>query len=187
LDGFQQQSTENLLRSIEKSKSNDLWRLLHGLGIEGVGEVTAKSLAATFCSLQSLQEASREELLKVANIGEKTAESILDYFQHPINHRLIQELAELGVNLQYIEKSAFLTQPMAGLQVVLTGTLQQFSREKAKSLIEKLGGRVSSSVSSQTSFVIAGENPGSKYDRAIALGIPILTEEEWIRQYQITQ
>lgn len=187
LDGFQQQSTENLLRSIEKSKSNDLWRLLHGLGIEGVGEVTAKSLAATFCSLQSLQEASREELLKVANIGEKTTESILDYFQHPINHRLIQELAELGVNLQYIEKSAFLTQPMVGLQVVLTGTLQQFSREKAKSLIEKLGGRVSSSVSSQTSFVIAGENPGSKYDRAIALGIPILTEEEWIRQYQITQ
>ncbi|MCE5223941.1 NAD-dependent DNA ligase LigA [bacterium] len=185
LEGFQQQSTDNLLRSIEKSKHNDLWRVLHGLGIEGVGEVTSKSLAKYFGSMQAIQEAKRDELLSVPNIGDKTAQSLIDYFENPVNQALLRDLADIGINLFLNNTLSQDFRPMSGLQIVITGTLSCFSRDEATEIIEKLGGRVSSSVSSMTSFVLAGENPGSKYTKAKNLGIPIITENEWLKRYQI--
>ena len=185
LEGFQQQSTDNLLRSIEKSKQNDLWRVLHGLGIEGVGEVTSKCLAVHFGSILAIQEAKLDDLLSVPNIGEKTAQSVLDYFENPINQSLIRELSEKGLNLFLKNSPSRNSLPMSGLQVVITGTLSHFSRDEATEIIEKLGGRISSSVSSLTSFVLAGEAPGSKYAKAKNLGVPIITEDEWVKRYQI--
>jgi len=186
LDGFQQQLTDNLLKAIEKSKHHDLWRVLHGLGIEGVGEVTAKSLADRFQTMEALQSAGREALLSVENIGEKTAESLLDYFQLSENQQLLRELKELGVNFYHNKVSTGYHQTMMGLQIVLTGTLANFSREKAKEIIEQLGGKVSSSVSIKTSFVLAGENPGSKIEQAKSLGIRIITEKDWMEEFNIT-
>ncbi|SHF09074.1 DNA ligase (NAD+) [Desulforamulus putei DSM 12395] len=174
-------SSQNLLDAIEASKNNSLARLLFALGIRHVGERAAKILARQFGSMQALMAATVEDLTVIPEIGPKIAESVVDYFSRPDNRRLVERLARAGVNMQENKGQPDpANQPLAGKTFVVTGTLGAFSRQEAQEAIEKLGGKVSSSVSKKTDYVVVGENPGSKYDKARQLGIPILKEEEFI-------
>jgi len=175
-------SSQNLLDAIEASKNNSLARLLFALGIRHVGERAAKILARQFGSMQALMAATVEDLTVIPEIGPKIAESVVDYFSRPDNRRLVERLARAGVNMQENKGQPDpANQPLAGKTFVVTGTLGAFSRQEAQEAIEKLGGKVSSSVSKKTDYVVVGENPGSKYDKARQLGIPILSEEEFTK------
>ncbi len=174
LEKFGPKSAENLLRAIESSKTQELWRFIHGLGILNVGAQTAKDLAASFPDLAALKRATAEDLLKIDGVGEVVASSIIAYWSDAENQQLLDDLESLGVcprNL--LSKSV---KPLSGKVFVLTGSLPTLSREEATVIIESLGGRVSSSVSSKTSFVLAGEDAGSKLEKAQTLGITILDE-----------
>ncbi|MEW6065700.1 MAG: NAD-dependent DNA ligase LigA [Bacillota bacterium] len=174
-------SSQNLLNAIEASKNNSLARLLFALGIRHVGERAAKILAQQFGSMQALMAATVDDLTVIPEIGPKIAESVVDYFSRQENRRLVERLADAGVNLQEEQGQPDPTgQPLAGKTFVVTGTLEAFSRQAAQEAIEKLGGKVAGSVSKKTDYVVVGENPGSKYDKARQLGIPILKEEEFI-------
>lgn len=178
LEGFGEKSVNNLLNSIEKSKENSLERLLFGLGIRHVGEKTAKILAKHYGDIDNLMNATYEELVSIKDVGEIIAASIVDYFNDE-NRMLIQTLKNHGVNMLYLGKENK-NEWFDGKTFVLTGTLSQLTRNEAKEKIESLGGNVSGSVSKKTSYVIVGDNPGSKYDDAIKLQIPILTEQEFL-------
>lgn len=178
LEGFGEKSVNNLLNSIEKSKENSLERLLFGLGIRHVGEKTAKILAKHYGDIDSLMNATYEELVSIKDVGETIAASIVDYFNDE-NRMLIQTLKNHGVNMLYLGKENK-NEWFDGKTFVLTGTLSQLTRNEAKEKIESLGGNVSGSVSKKTSYVIVGESPGSKYDDAVKLQIPILTEQEFL-------
>ncbi len=174
-------SSQNLLNAIEASKNNSLARLLFAMGIRHVGERAAKILAQQFGSMQALMAATVDDLTVIPEIGPKIAKSVVDYFSRPENRRLVERLADAGVNLQEEQGQPDPTgQPLAGKTFVVTGTLEAFSRQAAQEAIEKLGGKVACSVSKKTDYVVVGENPGSKYDKARQLGIPILKEEEFI-------
>lgn len=173
-------SSQNLLNAIEASKNNSLARLLFAMGIRHVGERAAKILAQQFGSMQALMAATVDDLTVIPEIGPKIAESVVDYFSRPENRRLVERLADAGVNLQEQGQPDPTGQPLAGKTFVVTGTLETFSRQAAQEAIEKLGGKVAGSVSKKTDYVVVGENPGSKYDKARQLGIPILKEEEFI-------
>ncbi|MCL5780175.1 MAG: NAD-dependent DNA ligase LigA [Firmicutes bacterium] len=173
-------SSQNLLNAIEASKNNSLARLLFAMGIRHVGERAAKILAQQFGSMQALMAATVDDLTVIPEIGPKIAESVVDYFSRPENRRLVERLADAGVNLQEQGQPDPTGQPLAGKTFVVTGTLEAFSRQAAQEAIEKLGGKVAGSVSKKTDYVVVGENPGSKYDKARQLGIPILKEEEFI-------
>ena len=177
LEGFGSKSINNLLLSIEKSKNNSLERLLFGLGIRYVGSKTAKILAKNYLNIDSLMQASYEDLIKVKDIGEVIAKSVVEYFQN--NQQLIEDLKKHNINMSYLGKTN-VNENFAGKTFVLTGTLSSITRNEAKTKIEELGGNVSGSVSKKTDFVIVGENPGSKYDDALKLGINIWNEEEFI-------
>ncbi|MCL4442038.1 MAG: helix-hairpin-helix domain-containing protein, partial [Firmicutes bacterium] len=166
--------------AIEASKNNSLARLLFAMGIRHVGERAAKILAQQFGSMQALMAATVDDLTVIPEIGPKIAESVVDYFSRPENRRLVERLADAGVNLQEQGQPDPTGQPLAGKTFVVTGTLEAFSRQAAQEAIEKLGGKVAGSVSKKTDYVVVGENPGSKYDKARQLGIPILKEEEFI-------
>ena len=170
-------SIENLMAAIEASKSRPLARVIFALGIRLVGEAAARELAAHFRSMARLQSASREDLQAVPLEGDKIADSIISFMGEPQNRRVIQRLAEAGVTMAE-EESALLAagKPLEGKTVVLTGTLANHSRQEAAELVRTLGGRVTSSVSRNTDYVVAGANPGSKLARAQELGIPILSE-----------
>lgn len=178
LDRKGDKSADNLLAAIEKSKSAKMARVLFGLGIRMVGSGAAKSLANHFGSMDALMNASAEELAAVEDIGEKTADSIRVYFDNPENVRLVHELEKLGVDLtaEKTEKSNLLE----GKIFVVTGTLSHFSRNEIKEKIESLGGKVSGSVSKKTDYLLAGENAGSKYDKAVQLNIKIISEEDFL-------
>lgn len=174
-----EKSSQNLLAGIASSKTRPAWRLLHGLGVRHVGAQTAKDLMQHFLSFDRLMTASEEDLLAVEGVGPAMASSLLQFFENTANQDLIQKLKIQGLNL---EQAAFATDnahPFAGKAFVLTGTLEKYSREAAKSLIEARGGRISSSVSPKTDFVLAGEEAGSKLAKAQALGIPILSEADF--------
>jgi DNA ligase (NAD+) len=171
-------SAQNLLRAIESSKKNSLSKLIFALGIRHVGERAAKILAAHYGSLDNLMSVREEDLEAIPEIGPKIASSIVAFFEVPQNMRVIDKLVRAGVNTR-AEKSSRGTGPLAGKVFVLTGALEGFSRQEAQELVESLGGKVSSSVSRSTDYVVAGEDPGSKYDKAISLGIPILDEGEF--------
>lgn len=181
LDGYGKKKLDNLSKAIEDSKKVSLEKLLFGLGIRNVGSKTAKILARRFKSLDNIMNTSIEELTSIPDIGEIIAKSIVDYFSDKSNLEIINRLKAFGVNMEYIntsnteEKDEF-----KGKTFVLTGTLVGITRDKATELIENLGGKVSSSVSSKTSCVIVGDNPGSKYDKARALNVPIWQEEEFL-------
>lgn len=181
LDGYGKKKLDNLSKAIEDSKKVSLEKLLFGLGIRNVGSKTAKILARRFKSLDNIINTSIEELTSIPDIGEIIAKSIVDYFSDKSNLEIINRLKAFGVNMEYIntsnteEKDEF-----KGKTFVLTGTLVGITRDKATELIENLGGKVSSSVSSKTSCVIVGDNPGSKYDKARALNVPIWQEEEFL-------
>ncbi|HIT21410.1 MAG TPA: NAD-dependent DNA ligase LigA [Candidatus Scybalousia intestinigallinarum] len=178
LEGYGEKSVTNLLEAIENSKKNSLERLLFGLGIPNVGEKTSKLLATHYQTLDHLMAASQEELNTIPDIGEIIAKSITDFFEEEKNQKVIQELKELGLNMTYTGPKVEINDNFYNKTFVVTGTLKKYTRQEIEETIESLGGKCSSSVSKKTSAVIAGENAGSKYDKAQSLGIPIWTEEE---------
>jgi DNA ligase (NAD+) len=171
-------SAQNLLRAVEASKKKSLSRLIFALGIRHVGERAAKILAAHYGSLEALTNAREEDLVAVPEIGPKIAASTVAFFAEPQNMHVIDKLVGADVNTS-ADQSSKGSGPLAGKVFVLTGALDGFSRQEAQELVESLGGKVSTSVSGSTDYVVAGENPGSKYDRALSLGIPILDVGEF--------
>jgi len=182
LEGFGEKSIIKLLRGVEESKNNSLERLIFALGIRHVGEKTAKILARNYQELDKLMKASYEELSNINDIGEVIAKSIIEYFQNKDNIEIINKLKEFGVNMRYTSGEVVQDEDFAGKTFVLTGTLNNITRDEASDIIENLGGKVSGSVSSKTSVVIVGDNPGSKYDKAVALGITIWEEDEFLER-----
>ena len=179
LEGFGDKSVSKLLEAIEKSKENSLERLIFALGIPHVGAKTAKILAQNFTTMDNLINASEEELTNIDDIGGIIAKSIINYFQDNHNMSIVEELKDLGLNMKYLGKAIEKDDNFYGKTFVLTGSLELFTRDEAKELIESLGGKTVDSVSKKTSVVIVGANPGSKYTKAQSLNIPIWTEEEF--------
>ena len=177
LEGFGSKSINNLLDSIENSKSNSLERLLFGLGIRYVGSKTAKILARNYENIDNLMLAQYEDLINIKDIGEVIAKSVVDYFKN--NRGLVEELKKLGLNMEYLGKVNSDIE-FSNKTFVLTGSLTNITRNEAKNIIEQLGGNVSGSVSKKTDFVILGENPGSKYDDALKLNISIWDEKTFL-------
>lgn len=178
LDKFGPKKAKNLLDAIEKSKDCTLEAFLYSLGIPNVGVKTAKDLVKRFESLENLEKATFEELVSVQDVGDIVARSIIEFFKEERTLKVINELLSLGVNPHY-EKKEVLESPFMGKTVVVTGTLENYSRTSIKEKLESLGAKVSGSVSKKTDFVIAGEAAGSKYDKAKSLGVTILSEEEF--------
>ncbi|MCD6237234.1 MAG: NAD-dependent DNA ligase LigA [Thermoplasmata archaeon] len=178
LPRFAEKSADNLLKGIEKSKERSLARFIYALGIPNVGEHMARVLAEHFKTLDALMNASRESLLEIHEVGPETADSIVSFFREKINREEIERMKKFGVKATVAkveEKKGILS----GKVFVFTGALQSFSREEAKRLVEELGGRAASSVSKNVDFVVVGENPGSKYDKAKKLGLKIIDEKEF--------
>lgn len=172
-------SSQNLLGAIETSKKSSLARLIFALGIRHVGERAAKILAAQYGSLELLLKAGEEELIAVPEIGPKIAASVTAFFGERKNLQVINKLVQAGVNTMTGRPVPEGAGPLAGKVFVLTGAMEGFSRQEAQELVESLGGKVSSSVSRSTDYVVAGGKPGSKYDKALSLGIPIIDEKEF--------
>ena len=179
LEGFADKSAENLFNSIEESKGRGVARLLCGLGIKHVGSSVAKELARNFSSVNKLAKTSVEELLEIDGIGSIMAESIAEFFQDPGNQSMLDKLVELGVETAH-EQIDLSELAFSGKSFVLTGTLGSFSREQATARIEALGGKITSSVSKKTAFVVAGPGAGSKLAKAKDLGVEVLTEEAFL-------
>ena len=177
LDRMGAKSAENLIRAIEKSKANDLSRLIYGLGIRQVGEKAAKVLAAHFGTMDALMAATAEELTEIDDVGAITAQCIVDYLSQPQSRDLIARLKAADVNTESTRKQV--DDRFKGMTFVLTGTLTRFDRKTAQALIEERGGKASSSVSKKTTYVVAGEAAGSKLTKAQELGIPVLSEDEF--------
>ena len=171
-------AAKKMLQSIESSKTQDLSRLIYALGIRQVGAKTGKALASHFGTLDDLMNASVEELTQVDDIGDVTAESIFQWFTQPQSRDVIEKLRDAGVNFEC--KRAVTDNRFAGMTFVLTGALSKFTREEATEQIELFGGKASGSVSKKTSYVVVGENAGSKERKARELGIPILSEDEFL-------
>ena len=185
LEGYGKKKIDNLKAATTKSKSNSLEKLLFGLGIRNVGAKTAKILARYYKNIDNLMNASIEELTDINDVGPIIAKSIREYFSNEDNIRIINKLKDIGVNMNYINNSNYEEKDeFMGKTFVLTGTLVNITRDKASEIIENLGGKVSSSVSKNTSAVIVGDNPGSKYDKAVSLNIPIWKEEEFISKIE---
>lgn len=186
LERMGQKSVENLLQAIDASKANSLERLLFGLGIRFVGAKAAKTLAQYFEVIERLQKATIEELINIPEIGEKMADSIASYFAKPEVSELIAELQAYGVNTTYkgpkLKEHENIDSIFAGKTIVLTGKLEQLSREDVKKEIEELGGKVTGSVSKKTDLVIAGESAGSKLDKANELGIEVWDEARLLEE-----
>ncbi len=176
LEGFGNKSIENLLTEIENSKHNSLEKLIFGLGIRYVGKKTAKILARTYKNMDNLIKASYDELKDIRDIGEKIAESVYNYFQDSSNLVLIDKLKKLNINMDYLQDEDY-KEDFLDKTFVITGTLSK-SRDEIRNMIESFGGKVSDSVSKKTDYVIVGENPGSKYEKALKLSIKILKEED---------
>jgi DNA ligase (NAD+) len=171
----------NLIRGIEGSRRADLWRVIHGLGIPQVGAAAAKDLARTFRSLEALTTATELDLLRIEGFGEKTAKAVLAWLAEPANRALIQDLSSAGVTPT---APAAASGTLAGKTFVITGTLPTLSREAATAKIEAAGGKASGSVSKKTHYVLAGEEAGSKLEKAKALGVPVIDEAEFLRMLQ---
>jgi len=178
-EGFGEKSIDNLINAIEISKKNNLDKLLFGLGIRHVGAKTAKILAQVHQDIFDFINLTPDELSNIKDIGEATSNSVYEYFKKQENIEMISELKSLGVNTIFNDERINAKTVFTAKTVVITGTLIDFSRSDAKQIIEKMGGNVSSSVSNKTDFVLVGESPGSKYDKAIALGVKILNENEF--------
>jgi DNA ligase (NAD+) len=181
LEGFGDKKADNLLAAIEESKSQSLDRLITALGIRGVGEVVAGVLAGTFGNLDKLSRATLEDLEGIPGIGPNIAQAILDWFSRSGNQAVLRELRVVGVwpIRGVIGPVAADSLALSGKTFVITGTLDAYSRTQAKELIQSLGGKVAGSVSSKTDFVLIGEDPGSKYEKALQLGLVIISEEDF--------
>ncbi|RBP44071.1 NAD-dependent DNA ligase LigA [Garciella nitratireducens] len=179
LERMGKKSVKNLLNAIEKSKTNGLARLIFALGIPLVGERGGKILAQYFKSIDALSEATKEDLMVIGEIGQKMAENIIAFFENQENQKLIERLKKAGVKTKVEENKKIQDISLEGLTFVLTGTLPSFTRKQARTFIEERGGKVSSSVSKNTNYVLAGEEAGLKLEKAKKLGIPIIDEEEF--------
>ena len=180
LEGYGEKSVEKLFKSIEESKKNSLEKLLFGLGIKQVGSKTAKILARYYKSLDNIMNTNVEELTNIPDIGPIIADNIVIYFKDDKNIEVINKLISYGVNTLYIDTSSNGNENFMGKTFVLTGTLNNITRDKASVLIENSGGKVTSSVTKKTSVVIVGDNPGSKYTKALNLGIEIWNEDKFL-------
>lgn len=180
LEGFKEKSIQNLLSSIEKSKIVPLDRFIMALGIPHVGKGTAEDLARKAGSISKLASLSLEQLVDIEGVGEKVAQSIADFFSEPLNREELDWLLGLGITPQAHESSTLLDHAFHGKNFVLTGALHQYTRNEAADLIKARGGRVSEAVSKKTDYLLIGEDPGSKFEKAKSLGVAILTEAEFI-------
>jgi len=180
LEKMGEKSVSNILNAIEKSKERPLARVMLALGIRHIGEETAELLAREFRSLDELAEASREKLMSIETIGPKTADSIIAFFRQQANRDIIKRLREAGVKLEEKPVKAKAL-PLAGMEFVLTGTLEAFSRKEAEERIKALGGTTSSSVTRKTTYLVAGADPGSKLEKARSLGTKILNKAEFLQ------
>lgn len=176
LERMAEKSANNLLEALEKSKQTTLPRFLFGLGIRHVGEATAKELARHFGKLDSIMDATEEQLLEVSDVGPIVAQSIRTFFEQPHNREVVEQLRACGVNWEEGEPAARAPQPLSGKTFVITGTLPTLSRDEAKDKVEAAGGKVAGSVSKKTDFVVAGEEAGSKLVKAQTLGVPVIDE-----------
>jgi DNA ligase (NAD+) len=179
-----EKSTDNLLAAIEASKRAELWRFIHGLGIPHVGAAAAKDLAARFGGLEALSQSKHADYIgddkesRIAGIGETMAEAIVGHFNQPRNRTLVRDLIRAGVSPLAPAAKAPGTGPLMGKTLVLTGALPSMTRDDASARIEAAGGKVASSVSKKTSYVVAGEDAGSKLEKARSLGVAVITEAE---------
>lgn len=181
LDGFKDKKAGNLMEALQKSLHPDLDAFLYALGIANVGRKTARDLALHFGSLEQISGASEQAFLAIDEIGVVIAKSIVEFFSFKENNAMIRRLLQAGVVPQGVRKKA--SGKYEGLSIVVTGTLERYSRKEIEMLIEENGGKAAGSVSKNTAFVIAGENAGSKLQKATSLGIPVLSEAEWEKQF----
>jgi DNA ligase (NAD+) len=182
LEGFADKKADNLVNSIKASKSQPLHRLITALGMRGVGEISAVDIAHNFPSLDLLANASLDALQQIEGIGPNIASAILDWFSRQRNQLILKKLKNAGVWPTAAE--SFATQRadnLAGMTFVITGTLTNFTRDSIKEFIQQHGGKITDSVSRNTSYVLVGENPGSKLDKANQLNIPILSESDLLK------
>ncbi len=180
LDGYGEVSARNAIEAIQASKRQPFSRVLFGLNIPDVGWVTAQSLTRHFGTIDRLLEARSEEIQEVDGIGPDRAESIAEWFADDQNRSLVAELRELGLRFEAVEEERPKEGPLAGRQYVITGTLERFTREQAKAALEELGAKVSDTVSKKTAGVVVGESPGSKVAKAQRVGVPLLTENDFV-------
>ncbi|MCD6462518.1 MAG: NAD-dependent DNA ligase LigA [Thermotogae bacterium] len=176
--GIGPKTVSNLMKELEKSKNRPLANLIYALGIPSVGSKTARVLAERFGSLEAFANASIQELMEIEGIGPEVAKNIYDYFRNEKTKKILEKLKKAGVKMEEAKPSV--SGKLQGLTFVLTGTLKRFTRKEAEELLVSNGARVSSSVSKKTSYVVVGENPGSKFDRARELGVKTLSEDEFI-------
>src|SRR5579885_2008816 len=179
LERFAEKSASNLEEEIEKSKKIPFSRFLYSLSIRHVGERLAQIISENFSDLKSLMEASEERLMEIPTVGPEIAKSIVSFFREEKNRRVIEKMLDAGVKIEYKNAGTIHELPLQGKTFVFTGTLESLTREEAKRIVEGLGGRVSSSVTKKTDYVVLGEDPGSKLDTAKSLGIKIIGEEEF--------
>jgi DNA ligase (NAD+) len=176
LEGFKEKSAQNLLDAINKSKQQDLSRLIYGLGIRHVGKYAAQILASKFNSMDELAKVTPEELKEIDGFGDKTAEAIGDFFATEENIKLIKRLKDIGVKTKETRRKGL---PFEGKKFVFTGELSTFTRPDASDMVKKQGGIVASSVGKDIDYVVVGENPGSKYEKAKKLQVKIISEDEF--------
>lgn len=179
LERMGKKSAQNLLDSIEKTKENDINRFIFALGIRFIGAKAARNIAKHFKSIDSIMNASYEELIEVEEIGDKMAESIVEFFKEEHNRALVEKFRTAGINFNIKEKESTAEKIFEGKTFVLTGTLSQFTRKEAEEIIDSLGGKVSSSVSKKTSYLLAGEEAGSKLKKANDLGVEVISEQDF--------
>jgi DNA ligase (NAD+) len=178
LEGFAEKKAENLLESIDTSRRRPLSRLISALGIRGVGEVMASDLAAHYADLDALARATYEDLQEIEGVGPNIAQAIVDWFARPANLQVLEKLRAAGVWPQAAPSQGLegMAAPFSGMTFVVTGTLPDFTREAVKEFIQSRGGKVTDSVSKKTNYLVAGESPGSKLDKARSLGVPVLDQ-----------
>jgi len=184
LDRMAEKSAKNLVASLEKSKTTTLARFVFSLGIHSVGETTAQTLANHFFTLENIMNANEEQLLAVADVGPIVAENLITFFKQPHNIEVVEQLIDVGINWPKIKQKTDNEQPLVGKVFVVTGTLETMGRNDAKAALQELGAKVSGSVSKKTDYVIVGENPGSKANKAEELGITLLDEKALIKFLQ---
>jgi len=178
LERMAQKSADNVIKAIEKSKTQPLWRLIAALGIRHIGSQSAQILAEHFGSLDALMSAGQQELAEIDQIGPKMAESVFEYFHKPENQAVIDELLAAGVKPKQPQMKR--SDKLVGKTIVVTGTLENFSRQQAEEAIRQAGGKASSSVSKKTDFVLAGREAGSKLDKAQKLGVKVINEKQFL-------
>lgn len=180
LDKFKEKKADNFLKSVEKSKNCNFSNFIYALSIDGVGDKTSNDLAKTFKTLDKLKDATLDELIAINDVGDVIAQNIYDYFRDEGNNKLINDLIDAGVNIQFAEEVIVEDNYFKGKTIVLTGSLEKYSRIELSKILENKGANISSSVSKNTDLVIVGENAGSKLDKAISLNIPTINEAELI-------